>query len=263
MSTSAKDYFKDQVIIITGASSGIGRAAALIFAGLQAKVVLAARNEEKLNTLRDGILLTGGQALVIPADVGILDDARRIVRETILQWGKADILIACAGKYVQGPTHEIDIPSFGESMAVNFYGTVNVIKCVLPEMKRRGRGHIIIVNSLDAKKGITGDGPYVAAKAALDGFGDVLRQELKPFGITVTSVYPGRVDTPMIEHIQATRISAKIPPVKVVKAMIRGIRRKKAIVVVPGMFFPIGALNNLVPRFLDWAYRILRLEGKK
>jgi short-subunit dehydrogenase len=103
----------------------------------------------------------------------------------------------------------------------------------------------------------------VAAKAALDGFGDVLWQEMKPYKIHVTSVYPGRVDTPMIEHIRATRISAKIPPGKVVKAMIKGIKRKKAIVVVPKIFFPIGALNNLVPRFLDHTYRILRLEGEK
>jgi hypothetical protein len=67
----------------------------------------------------------------------------------------------------------------------------------------------------------------------------------------------------MIEHIQVTRLAAKMPPVKVVKAIIKGIRRNKAIVVVPGMFFPIGALNNLMPRFLDWAYRVLRLEGKQ
>jgi short-subunit dehydrogenase len=263
MTISAKDYFKDQVIIITGASSGIGRAAALKFAGLHAKVVLAARNEDKLNSLRDEILLAGGRALVIPSDVSVYEDAQRIVRETILQWEKVDILIACAGKYVQDTTHEIDILSFGESMAVNFYGTLNVIKSVLPEMKRRGSGHIVIVNSLDAKKGIIGDGPYVAAKAALDGFGDVLRQEMKPYKIAVTSVYPGRVDTPMIEHIKATGISAKILPGKVVKAMIKGIKKKKAIVVVPKIFFPIGALNNLVPRFLDRAYRILRLEGEK
>lgn len=256
-------FFSGKVIIITGASSGIGRAAAVKLADLGAKVVLAARSERNLALLKNEILLKGGDVLVIHSDVIVYDDAQRIVRETILKWGRVDILIACAGKYVKDKSREIDIPLFEESMAVNFYGTLNVIKCVLPEMKRSGSGHIVIINSLDSKKGIVGDGPYVAAKAALDQYGDVLRQEMKGYKITVTSVYPGRVDTPMIGNIRVPRISAKIPPEKVVRAIIRGIRRKKAIVFVPRIFFPIAALNTLMPRFLDRVYRILRLEGEE
>jgi NAD(P)-dependent dehydrogenase (short-subunit alcohol dehydrogenase family) len=85
---------------------------------------------------------------------------------------------------------------------------------------RQRKGHIVIVNSLDAKKGIIGDTPYVAAKSALDGFGDSLRQELKKEGINITSVYPARVDTPMIEHLKVLWVSPKISCGKVVKAMI-------------------------------------------
>ena len=183
--------------------------------------------------------------------------------EAILKWGKIDIVIACAGQYVQAAPGAIDLQAYERSMAVNFMGTLHAVKSVLPEMLRRGQGHIVILNSLDAKKGIVGDGPYVAAKAALDGFGDVLRQELKGQGIRVTAVYPGRVDTPMIRHIKVPWISPKMPPEKVVHAIMKGIKRGKAVVVVPRAFFLLAPLNDMFPRLLDRAFRVLRIEGEK
>jgi short-subunit dehydrogenase len=258
-----KTFFRDKVIIITGASGGIGRAAALVFAQYRAKVVLAARNEEKLESLKKEILGQGGQALVIKTDICIFSDTQIMARETILKWGQIDIVIANAGQYVQDVPGGIDLPAYERSMAVNFMGTLHAVKSVLPEMLRRGRGHIVIVNSLDAKKGIVGDGPYVAAKAALDGFGDVLRQELKGKGIRVTTIYPGRVDTAMIRHIQVPWISPKMSPEKVVRAIMRGVRRGKAAVVVPRAFFLLAPLNDMFPRLMDRAFRVLRIAGKK
>jgi NADP-dependent 3-hydroxy acid dehydrogenase YdfG len=231
-----KAFFKDKVIIITGASGGIGRAAALAFAQCKAKVVLAARNEENLEALKEEIFGQGGQALAIKTDICLFSDTQSMARETILKWGQIDIVIANAGQYVQDASGEVDLVAYARSMAVNFMGTLHAVKSVLPEMLRRGRGHIVIVNSLDAKKGIVGDGPYVAAKAALDGFGEVRRQELKGNGIRVTAIYPGRVDTAMIRHIQVPWISPKMSPEKVVRAIMRGVRRGKAAVVVPGCF---------------------------
>ena len=256
-------FFHDKVILITGASSGIGRATALIFAQLNAKVVLASRNEEKLNALRQEIESNGGQALVIKTDVSSFEDTQRMSKTTILKWGKIDILIANAGIYVQDVSHEIDLESFWESFNINFFGTLHTIKSVLPEMKRQGKGHIVIVNSLDAQKGIIGDSPYVAAKSALDGFGDVLRQELKGGGINITSIYPTRVDTPMSENLNVPWISPKISPLQVGKAIIKGIKRNKAIVIVPSAYFLVGSLNNIFPRLLDWFYLKFRIEGEK
>ena len=258
-----KAFFKDKVIIITGASGGIGRAAALVFAQCKAKVVLAARNEEKLEALKEEILGQGGQALVIKTDICLFSATQDMARETILKWGKIDILIANAGQYVQDAPGEVDLQAYERSMAVNFMGTLHAVKSVLPEMLRRGQGHIVIVNSLDAKKGIVGDGPYVAAKAALDGFGDVLRQELKPEGIRVTSIYPARVDTPMLKNIVVPWISPKMSPEKVVQAIMKGIKRGKVVVVVPRAFFLLAPLNNMFPRLMDRAFRVLRIEGKK
>lgn len=257
-----KAFFQDKVIIITGASSGIGKTAALYLAQFNAKLVLAARRPEKLDLVNQEIQAQGGQALAIPTDIASDEDVLKLVHETIAKWGRIDIVIANAGQYLQGKFAEINLESFKQSMAVNFFGTIQVIKSVLPEMYRAGRGHIVIINSLDAKKGIIGDGPYVSAKSALDGFGDVLRQELRETGIKVTSIYPGRVDTPMIQHIKVPWLSPKISPEKVVRAMIRGIKRNKAIVIVPSMYFLLGALNNLVPRLVDWFYKIFKIEGE-
>jgi short-subunit dehydrogenase len=256
-------FFKDKVVIVTGASSGIGKATALTFSQFNAKVVLASRNEEKLESLKNEILSKDGQAFVIKMDTSSIEDTQRMALEAISKWGKIDILIANAGKYVADVSHDIDIQAFKESMAINFFGTLNVIKSVLPIMRRQRKGHIVIINSLDSKKGIVGDAPYVAAKSALDGFGDCLRQELKKEGINITSVYPARVDTPMIEHLKVPWISPKISCQKVVKAMINGIKRNKAIVVIPSVYSPLGSVNNTFPRLADWFYRKLKIEGVK
>ncbi|MGD0341694.1 MAG: SDR family NAD(P)-dependent oxidoreductase [Bacteroidales bacterium] len=259
---NTKDFFNGKVIVITGASSGIGRATALKLSQLGSKIALASRNEDKLNSLRDEIRSKGGEATVIKTDVSSLDDTQNVVKETVSKWGRVDILITCAGKYVQDYSGEIDLQAYQQSLALNFFGTLNAVKSILPEMKRQGRGHILIINSLDSRKGIIGDGPYVSAKSAMDGFGDVLRQEMKPFNINVTSVYPGRVDTPMIENIEVPRISAKIPPEKVVKAIIKGIKRNRATVTVPSSLSFIAILNDLMPRLADWLYKAFKLEGK-
>lgn len=256
-------YFQDKVVVITGASSGIGLGAALTLSKLKAKVVLASRREDKLRDLVQNIHSTGGQGLAIKTDVASSESVKDMVEQTLNHWGRIDVLIANAGQYIRGHFSEIGEKGFERSMAVNFFGSLHVIKSVLPHMLRQRSGHIVIMNSLDAKKGIVGDGPYVSAKSALDGFGDVLRQELSGSGIHVTSVYPARVDTHMIEHLQVPWISPKISPEKVVDAMIKAIERKKSIVVVPAIYFPLGALNSLFPRLLDWLYAKFRLEGKE
>ncbi len=257
------DYFRDKVVVITGASSGIGRAAALAFARRGARVVLAARNEEKLESLKEEILGQGGRALAIKTDVGSFAETQGMARETLLEWGRIDIAIANAGQYIQDESCGIDLQAYERSLALNFMGTLHTVKSVLPEMLRLGKGHIVIVNSLDAKKGIVGDGPYVAAKAALDGFADVLRQELKGKEIRVTSIYPGRVDTPMLKDLQVPWISPKMPPGKVAQAIIKGIKRNRAAVAVPPVFFLLGPLNEMFPRLADRAFRFLKIEGKK
>jgi len=256
-----KKYFQDKVILITGASSGIGQSAALTLAKMRAKVVIASRNYEKLKELETQIQAVGYQALAVRADVSNAEDVNALVDSVIQHWGRIDVLISNAGEYFRGSILETANEIFRKSFDVNFFGSLYTIKRVLPLMLDQKSGCIVLMNTLDSKKGVVGDGPYVSAKAALDGLGDVLRQELSGTGVRVISVYPGRVDTPMIKDIEVPWITPKISPNTVVKRMTQGIVKSKPIVVVPHVYFSLGALNNLFPRFMDWAYRLLRLQG--
>ena len=258
---SKSGFFQGKAAIVTGASSGIGEATAVLMAEYGAKVALVARRTAKIEALRDKIISRGGVALAIPADIAIQSDMERMAETVISAWGTVDILIANARLYVQARSQNLDLSDFELAMNVNYYGTLNTIKGVLSHMLERESGHIVITNSLDSKKGVVGDGPYVAAKSALRGFGDVLRQELKASGVSVTSVFPGRIDTPMIDHLDVPWASPKISAEKVAKAIAKGIINKKASVTVPRIYTPVGALNDLYPRFMDRAYYLLKLEG--
>ena len=256
-------YYQNKVIIITGASSGIGETAAIKFSKLGAKIVLAARNADKLIEIQNRILSDEQEAFSVKTDVSSKHDVENLINKTIEKWGRIDIYISNAGQYIQGQINEIDSRDFQNSFDVNFYGSLYAVKKLIPIMSSQKSGHIVFINSLDAKKPIVGDGAYVAAKCALDGFGEVLRQEVKKKGIKVLTVYPGRVDTPMVENIKVPKISEKISPDQVVKAMIKGIQKNKVIVVVPRILFPLGAFNNLFPKLMDWLYFKFKLEGEK
>ena len=242
-------FFDNKVVIITGASSGIGKNLAIRFAQLNAKVALAARDDKKLLDIENLIKSSGHDALTIKADISVEKDVANLINTTFIKWGKIDIFISNAGQYIQGRIEDIDLVQFHNSFAVNFFGSLYAVKQILPIMSKQGSGHIVFINSLDSKKGIVGDAPYVAAKSALDGFGDVLRQELRDLRIKVS--------------IKVPWISPKISTEKVVSAIINGIEKEKPIIIVPKISYLIGALNNLSPKLMDWFYKKFRLEGTR
>ncbi len=253
--------FQDKVAIVTGASSGIGKATALALARAGAHVALAARREPLLQDVAREIVALGREALVVPTDVTDREQVDRLVRATLERWGRVDILIANAGAYVRRPIRELRPEDLEYSLAVNFYGSVYPVLALLPHMLERKTGHIVLVTSMDAKKGIPPDAPYVAAKFALAGFGDVLRQELHGTGVRVTIVFPGRVDTPLIQNLTVPWISAKIPPTAVAKAILKGIRKGAPEVIVPWQARLLLYAHVLSPRLADWAVRFFHLEG--
>jgi short-subunit dehydrogenase len=251
----------NKVAIVTGASSGIGRATALALAGEGAHVALAARSASALHEVAQAIRALGQEALAVPTDVIRPDQVERLVTETLAHWKRVDILVANAGAYVRCPIPDLTVAEVERSMAVNFYGALYAILAVLPHMLSQKSGHLVLVSSMDAKKGIPLDAPYVAAKFALAGFGEVLRQELHGSGVHVTTVFPGRVDTPMIATLQVPWISAKIPPETVARAIVRAIHRRQPEVIVPFQARALVYLNTLSPRLGDWIARLFHLEG--
>lgn len=246
---------------MTGASSGIGRATALMLAGEGARVALAARSTTALHKAAQEIEALGQEALVVPTDVTRQDQVERLVAETLDRWKRIDIVVANAGVYVRCPVTELTVAEVERSMAVNFYGALYLVLAALPHMLRQQSGHLLLVTSMDGKKGLPPDAPYVAAKFALSGFSEVLRQELHGTEVHVTTVFPGRVDTPMIASLKVPWISAKIAPDVVARAIVRAIHRRQPEVIVPFQARALVYLNTLSPRLGDLAVRVFHLEG--
>ncbi len=251
----------DKVAIVTGGSSGIGCATALALAEEGVHVSLAARTESALCEVADEIRSLGCESLAVPTDVTCREQVDRLVAETLARWGRVDILVANAGVYVRAPVRELTVEDVERSMAVNFYGVLHTVLAVQPHMLERGSGHIVLVSSLDGKKGIPHDAPYVAAKFALTGYGDVLRQELRQAGVQVTSVFPGRVDTPMIETLEVPLMSPKMPPEAVAKAIVSALRWPRPEVIIPFRGRLLHWVDVLSPRLGDWIVRRFHIEG--
>jgi NADP-dependent 3-hydroxy acid dehydrogenase YdfG len=257
----AKQAKKNNVFLITGASSGIGKAVALALSEPGVSIAIGSRNIDQLNHTANEITARGGEALIIPVDVTDRDQVDRMVQKTDAHWGKIDVLISNAGQYIRAPILEMKVVDLERSMAVNFYGHVHGVMAVLPIMRRQGSGHIILVSTMDAKKAVPPDAPYISAKCALSGFGDVIRQELQPLGISVTTIFPGRVDTPMISNLNMPWVSAKISPETTAKAIVRAIQIRPAEVILPPQAVLLHLVNVVSPRLADWFVRILNLKG--
>jgi NADP-dependent 3-hydroxy acid dehydrogenase YdfG len=251
----------DAVAVVTGASSGIGRATALALAEKGAHVSLGARTESALRELADEIRRRGREALVVPTDVTDKNQVNRLIAETLARFQRVDILVANAGAYIRSPIRTLTVEEVERSMAVNFYGALYAVLAVQSHMLEQGNGHIILVSSLDGKKGLPRDAPYVAAKFALAGYGEVLRQELHDSGVHVTTVFPGRVDTPLIDTLEVPRVSAKIPVEAVARSIVAAVRQPKPEVIMPIQGRALHLVNALSPRLGDWLVRLFHLQG--
>lgn len=253
--------FLNQVAVITGGATGIGRAVALALARHGADVMLAGRREAQLAEVAAEVAATGRRADFLATDVTDQDQVNRLVEQTVAKFGRVDLVIANAGQYVRASVLESQVADFERSLAVNFYGALYLIKAALPYLKVQKSGHVVLMSSMDGKKGITPDAPYVAAKFAMAGLGDVLRQELRDDGIGVSVIFPGRVDTPLIDHLEVPKVSAKISPELVADAVVRAIVRRSPEVVLPMQARLLLFVNRLSPYFGDWAVRALHLDG--
>jgi short-subunit dehydrogenase len=240
--------FTNQVAVVTGASSGIGRALARALAAEGAKVGLVARRKEQLEALAGEVAAAGGTAAVAAADVGDREQVQAAVEEVRHHLGPIDLMVANAG--VGAPTliDPLNVGDIEKMFRVNVLGVVYAIDAVLPEMLRRRSGHVAAVSSLAAYKGLPGESGYCASKAAVNTFLEGLRIQLRGRGVTVTTVCPGFVLTPMTE-INDFDMPWLLQPDEAARRIVRALRRKKVVYNFP---WPTTLLMKATAWLPDW-----------
>jgi 3-dehydrosphinganine reductase len=196
------NYFERKVVLITGGSSGIGRACARLLAARGASVVLIARHRPRLDAavsnVRSAARDTTSHIAGIVADVTQPAAIEQAVETTLGACGRVDMLINSAGTSYPGYAHELPPARFREVMETNYFGTLHAIRAVLPDMLARSSGHITNIGSVAGFIGVFGYTTYSPSKFAVAGLAECLRAELLPRGIRVSLVCPPDVDTPML-----------------------------------------------------------------
>jgi 3-oxoacyl-[acyl-carrier protein] reductase len=190
---------KDKVAVITGASQGIGRDAALALAGAEAKVAIAARNEEKLASLANNIAAAGGEALAVRMDVADAEQVKAGFKQIVEKFGRLDILVNNAAITRDGLAMRMKKDDWNAVLETNLTGAYLCIQQALPVMMKARAGRIINISSVVAQSGNAGQANYVAAKAGLIGLTKAIAVEIASRGITVNAVAPGFIETPMTD----------------------------------------------------------------
>ena len=238
--------------LVTGASKGIGRATARALAGRGARVGLVARGEQDLAALAADL---SGDPVILPADVSSRESIADAVQRFVEQAGGIELLVANAGLAHYGPFFDQPIENAEEMVSVNVLGTIYSVAAALGPMRDRARGHIVVVSSGAGLRAFPWGAVYGATKAADRGFAEALRHELSGTGVSVTTVYPGEVESDLHSH-QRDRLpdwrrdENTIPPERVADAIVEAVEGDRREAFVPPAVRALG-LNGLAPRLTD------------
>jgi NAD(P)-dependent dehydrogenase (short-subunit alcohol dehydrogenase family) len=191
---------QDRIVVVTGASSGIGRATAQLLAGHGAHVILVSRTREKLEALQREIEQSGGRASVYPADLSDLDACDAVIQRVLADHERVDVLINNAGRSIRRSIEASydRFHDFQRTMQLNYFGAVKLLLAVLPEMRRRRSGHIINISSIGVQAYPPRFGAYVASKSALASLSRCIAPEVVDDGVAITNIHMPLVRTPMI-----------------------------------------------------------------
>ncbi|HAD85400.1 MAG TPA: oxidoreductase [Brevundimonas sp.] len=201
------DNITGKTIIITGASSGMGAAAARHLAGKGAAVVLGARRADRIEALVSEITeAAGGRAIAVQTDVTKRADLQRLIDVAIKTYGRIDVLINNAGVMPLSPLERLKVDEWDQMIDVNLKGVLYGVAAVLPHMIAQKSGHIINVSSVAGHKLFGGSAVYSATKFAVRAFSEGLRQEMAPHNIRTTIISPGAVKTELLDHISETDV---------------------------------------------------------
>ncbi|MGB5195255.1 MAG: SDR family NAD(P)-dependent oxidoreductase [Polyangiales bacterium] len=263
-----RERVKGRVVVVTGASSGIGEALARRLGDAGAKVLLVARSSEKLDELKQAIETRGGAAFAYPADLSSAEDTKRAIDAILTDHGQVDILVNNAGMSIRRSVAKSydRLHDFERTLTLNFLGAVRLIMGFLPGMRAQKRGQIINVSTIGVQVNVPRYGAYIASKAALDAFSRVLAVEVLQEGVKVTTVYMPLVKTPMME---STTIYQSFPMRSADAAadlIVEGIVHQPKRVAVPvGNLFELayGVAPKAIDRVLNAAYQLYPESGDK
>lgn len=258
-----------QVIVITGASSGIGLATAHMAAGAGAKLVLASRNGDALGRLEHTITAKGGAAVHVTADVGKREDVERIAQAAMERFGGFDTWVNDAGVDILGRLEQVSEADHRRLMDTNFWGVVNGSLVAVKHLKANG-GALINVGSVESDVAIPLQGMYSASKHAVKGFTDALRIELQDqkAPVSVTLIKPWAMGTPLREHIknylerEATLPPPVYDPEEAARAILYAATHRRRDIYVGGASLFTSAMSKPAPRLSDWLNRKMMYRGQ-
>ena len=240
----------DAVALVTGASSGIGAAAAASLAAAGSRLVLSGRDRDRLNAVA---AQTGATAL--PIDLAEPSGPDRLVEAALGAMGRIDLLICNAGVGWAGPIGELTAAKAAELVELNLLVPVQLSRLVVPGMAERGSGRLVFVSSIAGAVGVRHEAVYSATKAGLNYLAESLRYELEPKGVGISVVLPGAVDTPFFSHRgrpYGRRWPAPIAPERVARAITDAAARDLAVVYVPAWLRFPAWLHGTSPRMFRW-----------
>ena len=243
-----------KIVVVTGASSGIGALAAQRLSERGAVVVLAARNAEKLNRVAASL---AGPYRVLEMDVGSDASVKEGFNQILKEFGRVDVLLNNAGYGKFEYLDQMPVSEFAEMMNVNYIGMVRCTKAALPSMKAARSGRIVNVASMAGKIGTAKSTAYTATKHAVIGFSSALRQEVREYGITVSTINPGPIDTPFFSLADPSGGYVKnvgwlmMKPEYVAEQVVKLIIKRKEELNLPRLAAVGIRLYQLFPRFAD------------
>jgi short-subunit dehydrogenase len=258
-----------KVVVITGASMGIGEAIAKIFADGGASVVLLSRDAERVEAARARIGHPEG-TLGLACDVRNREEIDRVVGLTMHHFQRIDVWINTAGHGILDSVANVDMAACRETFETNFFGAVEAMQAVIPVMKQQGAGTIINISSVAGHIPIPFHAAYSATKFAMNAIGKAARIELHSFGINVMTVCPGYVRTAFTANTVKGKEQKQVRPAtvrgisaeRVAKAVLRGYANQKREVVVPWTMQPMIKLYQLFPGLVEWSMVKMTRSGE-
>ena len=247
--------FKNKTILITGASSGIGKQSAIEFAKLGANIVLVARRKEKLDELANELKKFNVSVLVYSCDVSDKEQVKEMSKTVLEKFDYIDVLVNNAGFAIYGSVKNLSIEEIESQMETNYFGMMYCIKNFLPSMLEKKSGHIVNVASVAASFGLPGIASYCASKFAMLGFSEGLKHELSGTGVGITVVSPIMVRTDFFDHPSFEKMpkysSTSLSSKTVAKAILKASNSPRLEIIVPSVVRSAVWLKHTFPYFIN------------